>query len=186
MAEELSTELVFVRRDIRKYLQRNLDPDAGFMLPNSNRIAWACSIIVTKHMVQVFSTPSATPGKLNLRVRFDAQSFVELSADANAELLVYAERCYYQEFHQMVDNLHFVMKVPVTKAVESFRGLYGINEDDFPLKASLRNYNRYLRYQGRSRKRGRKPLPFELLKDGRPRDMNLDWRPMLGGEAMEP
>jgi hypothetical protein len=95
------------------------------------------------------------------------------------DIIGYAERSYYQEFHSMVDHMHLYLRVPLTRAVEGFRDLYGITEDDFPLAASLRNYQRYAERIGRRGKRGRPVMPKEMLRAPW-KDQMGDKRPQLG------
>lgn len=179
MAELMRMEIYSVRRDIRKYILRNLHQDHGLLLPNSRHLQREVAVIIGTHLLDVRSHTLESSRGVTLHVTVRDLALKDLDHRAGKQLHELATSAYHDEFHELVDNLHYFLRVPINKAVESFRTMYGITEDDFPLEASLRNYRRYQRHMGRAHKRGRSRLPFELLKDGRQRDMH-DQREHLG------
>lgn len=187
MAEQMRTELMFLRRDIRKYLLANLDPGLALALPNSHAITTAMARVVTAHMVQVHHDPTGlnSKGRFPLRIHVDFPEHFTLSTEAHKELERDVQRHYVEEFCSAVDQMYFTLKMPLEKAIITFRNLYDINEDDYALVNSFRCYERHRRRNGHRSKRGRKPKVFEMLKDPRTRDMHPG-RTRLSGDQDAP
>lgn len=180
MAEQMQTELVFVKRHIRKYLLKNLDPELAGACPNSRTIRQSLAVMLTRNMVQVSTDRSlpARKGELPLRIRTDLGGQISLK-DHN-DVMELVTSTFFAEFYRTVDKLHLTLGVAQHFAIAAFRDQYAITEDDWPLKHSERYYQRHLaRTQRRKRRRGRPMLPFEHLKDQRERERNRPGRIVL-------
>jgi hypothetical protein len=178
MAEPIRAELQFVRKHITRYLHANLHPLHGLTLPNSTELRQ----MVALHLTAGFAVrvdhliPHDT-----LHTPTNVQLIAELpplTPKLHNDLLDAITSMYNQEFCRAVDHLHLIMRVPLHRSVETFRMRYGITEDDYPLRTSLRTYNRYLRKRGIRRRSGRPVLPADLLKCRRTRELERQ-RPTL-------
>lgn len=178
MAEPIRAQLQFVRKHITRYICANLHPVQGLTLPNSSELRQLVALHITAGFsVMLADDPPgqthSTPTSVNLAVQLPP-----LSAKLHNDLLEAITELYNREFCQAVHQLHHLMRVPLHTSVETFRRRYGISEDDYPLRSSLRTYNRYLQKRGVKRRSGRPTLPAELLKCRRTRELQRQ-RPTL-------
>lgn len=156
MAERNQAEL-YLKPHIVKYLYVKLHQELRHHTPNGATI-WRellrelePSLMLTE--AQPTDRHARAHGRLRIEVRLSADG--DLSESTNNRMAWLAEQEYYREMCRFADN-HYYGGLSNTKngALQAFRALYGITEDDQSLRTCERYYARYERRNKRHLQRG--------------------------------
>lgn len=179
MADQFVVAELLVRKHIRKYLLRKLDPATAPTTPYAEEINRSIAELLTLRLLVDADTAPADPAstdpekpvssskKLSLKVSTGFATDLPLAT--HSMILDMVESVYRREFHHEVDMLHLTFSVPLQDAIQLFRSQYGITEDDYPLRNSEKCYHRHFRRRYPSmvgkRPRGRPLKPLAALSE---------------------
>ncbi len=157
MTEQFHTAEIFLKPHIVRWLAVKLSERHRNHTPHGNAI-WRDMLQLlgsSTRLVQV--QPDERNGRptAKLRVALLLGEQGELTVHTNKKLALYAEAQYTKEFTNYVDKQYYGgLSSTKALAMEGFRMMYGITEDDLPLRNSIRCYERYEQRMGRRSRRG--------------------------------
>ncbi|HRH68811.1 MAG TPA: hypothetical protein PLB89_04820 [Flavobacteriales bacterium] len=165
MAEPFVVAELLVRKHIRKYLARKLNPATAATSPwsfeLSRHIAELCAFRVEAIPPPADDLKDIRP---RLQLTLAGPDLRNMDPVTHNKVLEMVEELYRREFHSTVDQLHLTLGVTLVDAIHMFRAEYHITEEDYPLTSSNKCYYRHFwrtyPHLAKARKRGppRKPL----------------------------
>lgn len=153
MAEQPVVAELLVERHLRKYLVMCLTPETqhhtkyGADLARAIAEVIAFSVRLAPVQVQV--------QQARVHLTLDLGNLPDLDPHTHRKVVDTVQQFYHAEFVRTVDQLHHDMRMSRSAAIDMFRRLYGITEDDYPLRSSERAYHRHLRRKGLTLRPGR-------------------------------
>lgn len=153
MADERSQEFhvcAYLKPHIRKFIATLLDPKRAHMSPRGYQVAQDLAKMLPLRVVNVDTVEqqSRSLQRINVTVQMSGDRDLDFLASANWN--AYAEQLYAQELHSYVLK-HSVTRrqgMSVNSALNRFRELYNINEEDLPFDSTKRQWHRLKRQGG--------------------------------------